>query len=681
MMAPSPPPSVYTSLRSERKEIRLLSICRTGDPTALIECAFQTFELSTAPPFDSLSYVWGDPKVTAEIKVGGISTQITTNLFAALKRLREKTDVQWVWADALCINQKDIAEKNHQVLLMRHIYRRADRVLSWLGEGGKDTHLAFALIERWAEAILSTSPDLRSWPNGEAMRAAAATVERPFDEQAWAAIWSLFRKTYWQRIWIVQEVFLARQCLMICGENEILFHKILWTYRAWLSGDLRLARLEELLKIGTYPDYFYPFMRIILELDLAGASRYNTAEKDAKPPARHVLSSLPILLKRASGLSATDPRDKIYGVLGLLNVENLPIPVDYGRSVANAYTNVVWSVIQMTSRLDILTFGGIGTFAGLYNHARHDLPSWMPDFREQDFDTRFCDHTEFYDTFFFHASKETNAECTISSDLRRIRIKGMMCDEIAAVAAPSLDAEVRLRRWLVFALAQQDSLNPSYASAQQTLFRTIICDHLWRGFESPEFLANHLELEFFRMAVGFLSAVRFIHEDRALLHFGPRIDSEPRAEMDPETRRKLATWFQYPTWQDEDNTNPRKAALIENFLGPRRSRGHLRWPENVEFNSKEDHATLLWFRPVFGNTDSRCLFVTRTGYMGVGPWNAQAGDKIFLPLGCSVPLIVRSAGLDNFKLVGDTYVCGMMQGEMVQKLESGLFDLESVTIE
>lgn len=141
-----------------------------------------------------------------------------------------------------------------------------------------------------------------------------------------------------------------------------------------------------------------------------------------------------------------DRRDKIYGVLGLLNVEDLPILVDYGKSIADACTNAVWSLIQTTSRLDILTFGEIGTFASLYNPARRDLPSWMPDFRERDFDARLCDHTEFYDTLFFHASRGTGAECTIPSDLSRIGIKGMMCDEIAAIAAPSLDAEIRLRR-------------------------------------------------------------------------------------------------------------------------------------------------------------------------------------------------------------------------------------------
>lgn len=66
---------------------------------------------------------------------------------------------------------------------MRHIYRRAERVLSWLGEADEDTHLAFSLIEHWADAILATSPKLESWPNGEAMRMAVTTIERPFDEE------------------------------------------------------------------------------------------------------------------------------------------------------------------------------------------------------------------------------------------------------------------------------------------------------------------------------------------------------------------------------------------------------------------------------------------------------------------------------------------------------------------
>jgi len=178
-------------------------------------------------------------------------------------------------------------------------------------------------------------------------------------------------------------------------------------------------------------------------------------------------------------------------------------------------------------------------------------------------------------------------------------------------------------------------------------------------------------------------AVRFIYEHKPLLHFDEieRNASEPQVGLDPEIRRGLAKCLHGHTGQDGDDTHPWKVAQIENFLGPLHSRGHLRWPENIEFNSEEDdQANLLWFRPVFYRTASRCLFVTRTGYMGAGPGNAKEGDKTFLPLGCSVPLIIRAAA-NNFELVGDAYVCGMMQGEMVQKLEDGLLYMQDIVFE
>ena len=66
--------------------------------------------------------------------------------------------------------------------------------------------------------------------------------------------------------------------------------------------------------------------------------------------------------------------------------------------------------------------------------------------------------------------------------------------------------------------------------------------------------------------------------------------------------------------------------------------------------------------------------------MGAGPGNAKEGDKIFPPLGCSVPLIIRAAA-NNFELVGDAYVYGMMQGELMQELEDGLLYIQDIVFE
>jgi hypothetical protein len=66
-----------------------------------------------------------------------------------------------------------------------------------------------------------------------------------------------------------------------------------------------------------------------------------------------------------------------------------------------------------------------------------------------------------------------------------------------------------------------------------------------------------------------------------------------------------------------------------------------------------------------GSTQSKFLFVTRNGYIGLGCQDLKVGDQILVPLGCSVPLIVRKSG-ENFKIVGDSYVSGIMQGELMR---------------
>lgn len=51
----------------------------------------------------------------------------------ALKRIRHETDERVVWADAICIDQTNKAERARQVTLMSEIYEQAQEVLVWLG--------------------------------------------------------------------------------------------------------------------------------------------------------------------------------------------------------------------------------------------------------------------------------------------------------------------------------------------------------------------------------------------------------------------------------------------------------------------------------------------------------------------------------------------------------------------
>ncbi len=71
-------------------------------------------------------------------------------------------------------------------------------------------------------------------------------------------------------------------------------------------------------------------------------------------------------------------------------------------------------------------------------------------------------------------------------------------------------------------------------------------------------------------------------------------------------------------------------------------------------------------------TAKKSFFVTKSGYMGLGPGLIQNGDKVYVLFGCQHPLLLRKDG-NNYLLVGDAYIYGMMRGEMIAKLEAGKF--------
>lgn len=148
----------YAPLDSESAEIRLLSIpfdlnqwlaTRRYPPLSgrLTHYKLSSSQFSSTarllrgirlPAFTALSYVWGDPAKTDEIIIDGKRLPITASLYSALRQVQVQStfDIR-VWADAICINQQDLAERSTQVQLMRQIYHNARDVLIWLGSSSE----------------------------------------------------------------------------------------------------------------------------------------------------------------------------------------------------------------------------------------------------------------------------------------------------------------------------------------------------------------------------------------------------------------------------------------------------------------------------------------------------------------------------------------------------------------
>jgi hypothetical protein len=118
-----------------------------------------------------------------------------------------KSECAWFWIDAICIDQSNIGERNHQVQLMRSIYSGAVEVLTWLGPAADDSVLTMSGIgSAGPRGPFFLETDDFFIPNRARRR---------------EAIVALFGRPYWRRVWIVQEVRLASRCLVMCGQSII----------------------------------------------------------------------------------------------------------------------------------------------------------------------------------------------------------------------------------------------------------------------------------------------------------------------------------------------------------------------------------------------------------------------------------------------------------------------------
>lgn len=166
--------------------------------------------------YEAISYVWGDPDPTHSISLPNeTSLLLTTSLYEALCRFRSSRRIRRLWADAVCINQADIDERNAQVAIMGRIYRCSSRTLAWLGPGSDTDAAAFALI--WAMKAATNNYELYGAKmNIAEIRPQLLVHLSPSHRERWAhltdvlpegmkALMKLFRRSWFSRLWIVQE--------------------------------------------------------------------------------------------------------------------------------------------------------------------------------------------------------------------------------------------------------------------------------------------------------------------------------------------------------------------------------------------------------------------------------------------------------------------------------------------
>ncbi|OAL07502.1 hypothetical protein IQ06DRAFT_289217 [Phaeosphaeriaceae sp. SRC1lsM3a] len=324
--------TIYRTRISSGRMFRLLFLYPSLDSSRQLECYCCPFELDAAPPYEALSYVWGQRDSSTDVKIhcNGEITAIGFQLAGALKILRLAMTTRIIWTDANCINQNDNEGKSYQVPLMGSIYSCAKRVLVWLGHGD------LRQIGETAKCVRLVATACRQHSHeSEDRYSNVALPDHLFNPAVCAGLKELYDRPWFSRIWCVQEIRLARAALVIWDKFELEWDDVGLT-ASWIFDQLRGENLDT-RKI---------FAGVLAEnADLM----YDAFSREA-----------PLLetLRSHREWESTDPRDLVYGLLSLVTpqIEAEAMRPDYNKAPADVFADTVLVMIQLYSQLTTLAY-------------------------------------------------------------------------------------------------------------------------------------------------------------------------------------------------------------------------------------------------------------------------------------------------------------------------------------
>lgn len=403
---------IYEPLNPHRNEIRRMVLEPSKQRTAEIECFLEVVSLDDQPDYAVFSYVWGDALDRETIRVNGEPLQITKNLHALLREHRRKRMQTWVWADAICINQADVEEKAHQVSLMGRIFVQATYVLWWLGPADQHTKLALRCLQ-----IIDSGEDLLGEITDAHLRALVTIINRPF----------------WSRLWILQEIILPPGGDLHCGKYILPFSGIIsasnYLYR---NASNRLTSFERefhqnVIDVSRWDPELIYYVGGRLEYILVPIIfKHYRERRDG------ILFSLDSC--RASNCS--DPRDRIFALLGMFPEYRDVIQVDYAASIDDVYAHAAFEIMKHLGSLDSLALASSP-------RDQHLSPaSWIPDWRapQEPWAMAYGSDSIPYGSVLLHESQLFNACAGRSADIELIepytvRTKALLLGHVKTLGA------------------------------------------------------------------------------------------------------------------------------------------------------------------------------------------------------------------------------------------------------
>lgn len=602
-----------------------------GAPGDLIQCQLRTVIIGTvdnATRYEALSYCWGEENETETIQCNGRAILVRRNLEAALRQLRLPDRPRILWADAICINQENIPERNSQVSIMSLIYRHAESVVVWLGEASDTTEQAMWFLyklsdanEKFGDIVRTGFMPHTTWPWPEIGKFLGIRLD-PLRRRKPGPIMALedfMRRSWFNRLWIIQEVTSATDIHIRCGHFSIPWRK--------LYDGLRFSAKCSITENKLDSSPWAPFTLRLEEKSTVG---------------------LLYLLQYYQYADCMDPRDKIYAHFGLSRLTHLEslrslreeyasigISPDYEIPVQELYKRFAYAMIKLKENLDILSV------LGLCRTETPSLPSWVPDWQPSIAIAPLLEYTRTGPKPFCASGGTKTLPELIQNTLV---LRGFVYDTVLHVSdeykyliqsdqssISLMSLRSAIEPFISWAMsfsalwAQYDlmALNHSPGTWEQqldTYWQTLVCTSKSGIKDDPEFVLQGMdEHEFVKIFKMWFYGRVFT---RLSFRYGL---SSPSLLIFP------------------------ICILLDMIL-----------LALISWGTPSVYTSIFSLLRIAG----RRVVRTRKGHLGLVVPGARVGDSIGIFQGGKTPLIMRATGVGTWKILGDGYIHGIMNGEV-----------------
>ncbi|KAH7129526.1 heterokaryon incompatibility protein-domain-containing protein [Dactylonectria estremocensis] len=641
---------------------------------------------ATAPEYYALSYTWGRPRKNVPdnpkseacpVLLNGQASHVQPNLYDALFHLHQFCPQKPMWIDALCINQDNVAERQLQVAIMDRIFGGASLVTIWLGKPFPQLELGLKVIDRVSEVAFREVARILKTQQYEIAVDADDIEEKyglaPFTMDEAEAIMDVFESRWFGRVWVIQEVALAKEVGVLRGDSIMPFDKIgavavfLHITGLSLAIGYKLARIDRDVDFIN-ENFLYRAERtqILREWCLGDRSKWFelmplvdfTAgiEHESGKEGTIGLILLKILLWTI-GFNASNQRDAVYGLWGILQhmatTQGLDIPdrlrPNYETSVTELFQTVATEILETSGTLMLLTL-----VKDPQQRVVTELPSWCPDFSSTVGSHPISGPQ-------LKSVAPVNAGGYMEKAPRGPSLGGAALNlrgfclgsvELTGETWPEL-VEGELAKWIKILMRMDQVYAPTGQSADEAFWRTLIHDQDFGNRPS-----------------------RLVTGQDFQNTLSTRASSRLRQDFKVGGTEAVAERLE--SWRDIDTLAERYPDSIEGLDVLRRycsGKGFLSTADGQDpVTEKESDA---WRSDVYdgasmfaallgGTMFNRCIVHTAEEYLAHASGSTCAGDEIWILAGCPSPLVLRAAEeRGEYRLIGEAYVHGVMNGEAI----------------